>query len=254
MARFDLIGFRVVLAEGQDTIASLRFLTEALNGIVSAAVWGSLAHTESNDPWVHRTRELLHSYVRDPKASRRLFPGFDHSLGDNFVFQILDEQAFEPTDPMDSATRYALDSWFLRMLQKRDPALYREIFAFARLDRVEHHSPLAIELSLIIGAATLVPVLLTYTLMRTITDARRRVAEARIREAEAGIKEEELRHVQIQTRILETVAVAAEELAAHDIPKDAITAAAKVGTSSVADLASSPLIGSVTLGMSTKPS
>jgi hypothetical protein len=253
MARFDLISFRVVLAEGQDTIASLRFLTEALHGVVSAAVWGSLAHTDSNDPRVHRTRELLRSCIRDPKAPSRFFPRFDQSLGENFVFRILEEQSFEPTDPMDSATRYALDSWLLRMSQQRDPVLYRELFAFARLDRVEHHSPLAVELSLVIGAATLLPVLLTYTLMRTITDARRRVAEARIREAEAGIKEEELKHVQLQTRILETVAVAAEELDAHEIPKDATTAAAKVGTSSVADLASSPLIGSVTLGISTKP-
>jgi hypothetical protein len=45
-----------------------------------------------------------------------------------------------------------------------------------------------------------------------------------------------------------------EEMKAGDIPKEAIAAAASVSTSSIADLTSSPLIGSVTLGLSNKPS
>jgi hypothetical protein len=99
---------------------------------------------------------------------------------------IVEDENFDPRNPMDAAVRYALNSWIYRTLLQADPDLCEGMFSFARLERVEHHSPLAIELSLIVGSA-LIPVILTYALLRTVTDARRRQAEARLRDTKETI-------------------------------------------------------------------
>lgn len=253
MPTFDIATFRVSLAAEHESFPALQAISEAMNGLITAAVLGTLTQNNPDDGRVARARELLSRARQNPKARARFYPQFFDQLPHDPTTLMVEDENFDPRNPMDATIRYALNSWIYRTLLQADADLCDDMFSFAKLERVEHHSPLAIELSLIVGAA-LIPVILTYALLRTVTDARRRHAEVRLRDTEVMIKEEELTHRRIQTRILENVARATEEMDVDAIPKEAIIAAATVSTSPIADLSSSPLIGSVTLGLSTKPS
>lgn len=248
--KFEIATLQVVLRSTEVAAADLRFLVDALDDLVAASIWGALADRQSDDSRLHHAREILSHIRRTPKAGARFYPDFRNT---NDLPFLEDDDHFDPLDPLDSSVRGALNSWLSRSLYSADPQLYANLFSFAKIQRLEHHSPILVELAVLI-AAPFVPALLVYGLMRTVTGIRRALAEARIREAETSIREEELTHRRIQSRILEDVAAAVREMDAKEIPKSVVAAAAKVGTTSIAELGSSPLIGSVTLGVSTRPS
>lgn len=248
--KFEVATLQVSVSSTEVLAPDLGLLVGALNGLVAASIWGALADRQSDDHRLYRAREILHNTRRTPKGRARFYPDF--WTADDLPF-LEDYDEFDPVDPLDSSVRDGLNSWLSRSLYLQDPRLYNDLFSFAKVQRLEHHSPLLVELAVLI-AAPVVPALLAYGLMRTVAGIRRALAEARIREAEAAIREEELNHRRIQSRILDDVATAVHEMDAKEIPKSVVAAAAKVGTTSIADLGSSPLIGSVTLGVSTRPS
>jgi len=230
--------------------ADVRFVVDALDGIVSAGVWAAISYPDGQGDDLIVARRHLDEEIHRPKSRARFFPDWlQFSDPESIDAPAL---AFEPLDPMDAGVRDGLNSFLRRALWQRDKQLYSRVFGFASVKRIEHHSPLLIELAVALTGAIALPAVLAWGIMRAAAGMRKASAEARIREVEAEIREEELRQKKIQTRILEEVANAAHELGPQRIPRGAIEKASQISTTAVSDLGASPLIGSVTVGLSQK--
>lgn len=145
-----------------------------------------------------------------------------------------------------------MNSWFRRAIFQSSRELYKELCSFADVRRLEHHSPLIIELGIALGVLS-TPVIIAYGLLTATARARRMDAESDIREAEAKSKGQEAAQRELQTRILRAVTETVEKQAAEgklEVPKEAITKAVQVASPGIADLGNNPLIKEVTFGVS----
>jgi H+/gluconate symporter-like permease len=106
----------------------------------------------------------------------------------------------------------------------------------------------------VIGVAVALPAILLYGCMWAVYYARRAEAEIRIRETEADLKQEELRQSRLRSQVQEYMANAIKSAGFSSeplrIPEAALAEAARIITPTVSDLGKSPLIGSVTIGLS----
>jgi hypothetical protein len=256
----DEVKLEVVLRTQSHTIADTRTVVDALDGLVMAGVWGALAAPEPNSEDILSVKRILERNRRTSKAGSRFFPGFPGTLAlelerngsaDDRPHEFAPYDYFDPVDPMDAGVRDGLNSYLRRLILQEDAELYSRVFSFAQITKAEHHSPLLIELSLVLGILA-VPVVLTVGLAKAAVSARKAEAEADIRETEAQIRKEELSQKRLQTIILKHVESAARELKPDQVPKEAITAASHVSTTAISDLGSKPLIGTVSVGITTK--
>jgi H+/gluconate symporter-like permease len=132
--------------------------------------------------------------------------------------------------------------------------LYSRLFSFAQVRRLEHHSPLLLETVAVIGVAVALPAILLYGCMWAVYYARRADAEIRIRETEAELKQEELKQSRLRSQVQEDMAnairIAGFSPEPLRISEAALAETARVITPTVSELGKSPLIGSVTIGLS----
>ncbi|HYA43047.1 MAG TPA: hypothetical protein VEF34_17225 [Syntrophobacteraceae bacterium] len=255
----DEAKLNVVLRSGHHTIAEARMVIDALDGLVMAGVWGGIM-SENPDIGSFLSRNILNDDRKRLKAHSRFSSGNQRRQIDKVEDATIlflsssppeDLRDFDPYDPMHAAVRDGVNCYLRRLLFQRLPKLYESLFSFATLTNAEHHSPLLIELSIFLGILSL-PVVLTYGLAKAAVAIRKANAEADIRETEANIRKEELSQKKLQTMILQHLESAVSELKPEHIPKEAIAVAAQLSTTSIADLSSKPLIGSVSLGITTK--
>jgi len=260
----------VVLPFQSDSAPSLHLVIGALNGLVSAGVWAGLRSHGGKDPVFEKARSILEKELRRDKAAKRFYPEFGDSRSKDVRSKKVrskdvrskDERKwftppealkeFDPGDPFDAAVRDALNSYLRRTLCQADPALAVELFGFARVTRVEHNSPLLVELALFIAMGIAIPMLVVLGGMRAAFSLRKQDVELEIRSIQRDTLQEELRQKKLQTRIIAAAAEVAEELDIHEFPHEAIAEGAQISTTAVHDLGTSPLIGSLTLGLSTK--
>lgn len=264
MPRPDLISVTVELSGEVHSAADLGEVVQALDGLVTAAAWGQLASRgRSGGASVAAFRILLSARRRD-KAYERFFPQFgdrselreEELTEESQVYYPSPEdfEGFDPTDPLDAGLRYGLNSFLRKLLRSQNPALHSRLFDVASITRAEHNSPLLIELTLAVTAVTLMPAVIVVAASRAALAHRKGLAQAEILEKQRDLLKEDLKQKKLQTRILERIADAVDDLDARDMPPEAMAAAAKIVTTPVADLGSSPLIGSVALGLSSKAS
>lgn len=90
---------------------------------------------------------------------------------------------------MDAGIRDGMNSFLRRTLWRRNRDLYSRAFGIATIKRIEQHSPLLVELGVLITGATFLPGVLIWGVMRAVASVRRANAEAKIREAEGDIRE-----------------------------------------------------------------
>ena len=189
------------------------------------------------------------------KAGERFYPDFHRIfLNDNkhnrmSIFEMDPSNLYDPSDPLDSGIRYGLNHWLRNITYKSDPELYNDIFSFAQLSRAEHRSPLFVELAVIISIG-FIPAILTYGVMMAVANCKRKFAEVGIREKELEIKDEESKQKKIQTEILEELRKTIKEKGIDSVPDNVLAATAATSSAPVNDLGSSPLVGSITFGVS----
>jgi hypothetical protein len=246
-------------------MSDVQFITEALDGLVAAGVWGQVLQREPKDDAVKLAQSIIQEELTKPHARNRFFGGFSSWNAFEERFTAFDpspeQQLFvdNPVDPIDAGMRSGLNSFLRRAIFDRDHDLYTHLFGFVGIGRAERRSPLLLELSIVLSTVIAVPAAIVIgaafaaaSIRSLIAGARKAESEAAIRESEAAIRKEELAHKKLQSRILISIAAAAEQLGHKDIPKEAIVAAAKISATPVADLGSSPLIESLTIGVSGK--
>ncbi len=255
---FDTAHLSIRLRSTEHSIADVAFITEAIDNMVIASVWSAMLEAEPKDEAVARAKAIIVESIDRPKAAGRFYPRFFEgrlfrvplSRRESIDLDLLD---FDPYDPLDAGVQIGMSSWLRRTIYSRDFELYRQLFSFGRVRRLEHHSPLLIELAVVLGVGVTIPGVLVYGLMTAVHRARRSAAEAEIREIEADLKKEELKQQRQKTRMVEDIADGVHELSARrqlEIPKEVLVLTAQLGAPSVADLGSSPLIGELSIGLS----
>lgn len=265
---FDRATLRVLLASQSHSSADLAFLTETLENLVSSAIWAVLLEPDLEEPALYAVRRLLSSDLERGKAGRRFFPDFRSILENPRVFpfnQALEtdspddrfdysDQEFRIDNAVDKGVLSGVNSWLRRTIYSQDRDLYCKAINIARIDRLEHHSPLVLETSVLIAAGVAAPALIAYGLFRAVAGWRRQLAEASIREAEAKEKEEVVKQRRIQTEILQELRDAVREQNRRGelkIPDSVLANAAQIASPSVADLGSSSLINEIQVGLTT---
>lgn len=248
----DIAYLRIELGSTEHSVADVSMIVEDLEGLITAAIWGSMLEREMRDGPLRRARQVLENSMSESKARARFYPGFTiHGTDGISLLNNEINRGFNPYNPLDAGLQIGLDAWFRRSIFKESPELFNELFSFASVRKLEHHSPLIVETVIVIGVLS-TPVVLAYSLMKAASKARRDEAEARIREIEAEQKEEELKQMRLRTRMMKSITESIEELKAKDklkIPNEAITKAVQVASPAIADLGENPLIKEVTFGV-----
>ncbi|MFN2530681.1 MAG: hypothetical protein ABR555_05240 [Pyrinomonadaceae bacterium] len=238
---------RVELSSPQHSMSDVALVVEDLDSLVTGSLWGAVLRPERDSETLMRARAILEKSASGSKAGSRFHPDFRKWPYEEPY------DGFDPFDPLDAGLQFGMNSWFRRAIFQTNPGLYNELCSFAEVRRLEHHSPLIIELGIVVSLLS-TPVVLAWGLMTAAARARRMEAEADIREAEAESKREEAKQRRLQTRMMEAVTEAVEKQAAAgklEVPKEAITKAVQVASPGVADLGENSLIKEVTFGIST---
>jgi hypothetical protein len=243
--------FSVTLACAKHNSADISFVANAVDGLVCAGIWGAMASPPPGKEALRLAREILTEEVKRPKSAARFFPYWTGPLlfPEEARERLRSGELFSPSDPMDSALRDGLNSFLRRTLFERNREVYDELFGSARITRLEHRSPLVLEIGMALGIGFL-PVALTWGIMWAAASMKRGWEEARIRELERKIREQELEQRILETQIKKRIRDAVSELRVEDIPDAAIAAAAAVSSTAIADLGTSPLVGNITIGLS----
>jgi hypothetical protein len=254
----------VTVANGAEPASDLMVLSEGFDGLITGAVRAVILQELGDEGPFARARRILLNAAETSKANIRFFPDFPKIIRGGIARGDTDASPyrpyipysssdFDPFDPYDAGVETGINSWMRRIILSEDPALYRELFSFAHVARITKQSPLLIEVSVLLGAAVLLPAVIVVGLFRAVDGIRRGQAETDIRKTEKEIKDEELVQRRIQTEILGYIRDTVKEQARGktlNVGDGVLAAAATITSPSVADLAASPLIEKVTLGIS----
>jgi len=260
---FDEATLTVTLKSSQHTVADVAFLVNSIDNLTMASLWGSLKDVSPQDATLNWARHTLQeTMITSRKRERRFFPGLLEYIsgrsqfeGNRRRFGEDFELEFDPFDPLDVGVQSGLNAMLRRLLRENDSEQYGRLFSFAVIRRLDHHSPLVLELAAVLAGAVAMPALLLYGCMAAVYYGRRREAEVSIREAERGLKEEELKQSKIRTHIQEQMAASIADRFSNqprEIPDVVLAETARIASTTVADLGSSPLIGSISIGLSAK--
>jgi hypothetical protein len=264
---FDRVTLTLVLSGAQHSSSDIAFLTENVQAIVSAALWACLINPGASGDYLHRARMILSDALHaDLKSHGRFYPYFYRIFEDRRTFPFTQEsliedrsaeglsksEHFDITNPLDVSTLIGINAWARRQLYATDPDLCGQLFDFAAVDKLEHHSPVLLELGVAIGAVVTAPVLLTYGLMRALAKAKRGDLEVAIRQVELEEKREALRQRKLQTRLYEELVAAFQEQRKRDrdlkVPDAVLANAVQIASPAISELSSSPLVGKITFG------
>jgi len=264
MLRPDKLMLEIKMTSDSVSIMDTNWIVGLVDNLAMAGVWGALSSQDIADVELLEARNAIYDTFNHRKSMRRFHPEFYSMFGDwmdkNDSNQIgrrfrIDIKAFDPFDPLDIGIQLGMNVWLKTALQQYSPSLAESVFSFAQAERVEKKSPLVVTLAVGTAMGIGLPALLVYGCMIAAVRVRRQEAEARIREIEVDLKHEELRQQRLRTTILESLSDGIHELASEKkltIPDEVLTETARVASVSVANLGSTPLIGSVTLGLSAK--
>ncbi len=243
----------ITLASPHHTVEDVAFLVQSIDNLVMASVWGALAQESLEDETLAWAKSVASANLQQsPKSSIRFFPYLGSIRRDTIQWHPED---YDPFDPLDIGVQAGLNTWLRRVLLRADPKRYEQLFSFAEIHRVEHHSPLLLETVVLLSAGLIaLPVALFYGTMKAVYYIQRDEANLAIRQTEVKLKEEELAQSRIRTEVQRHVADGIKQTKfgkdGQAVPDTVLAETSRIATTSVADLGSSPLVGSVTLGLS----
>ncbi len=267
--QFDTAKLTVQLNSKEHNIGEIWTVMESLDNLSMSGFWATILSGEINDENILQAREILSSSMKNNrKNGRRFFPSFvdlfdiemNKQRDGKDQLDLYDFPSneffsdFDSNNSLDTSVMAGMNSWVRKEILLNDKDLFNELFGKAIISKLEHHSPLLIELALIISTP-LLPIIMTYGIMRAVTSHRKMEIENKIRDNERKIKEEEYQQKKIQTKILEEIYSVVKEESKNGefrINEKVIENAAKISVSTVSDLNTNPFINSVTFGVTTK--
>jgi hypothetical protein len=259
----EFLSLSIQMNSKYHSLAEVAFIIESLDNLTMASVLGSMVDPLSEDRLVVQAREILdYSIKKNPSSKARFYPNFFDTFSQASLRsrenQFLDSTyiygGFNPGIPMDVGMQVGINSWVRREIYLNDPKLYNALFSFTTVRKLEHYSPLIIEVSvLILGGLLIVPVLMGGCII-ALNKIAKKSAETDIRQSEAQLKKEEVKQQIIRTQIMETLRDTINEKSANGqlrIPDSVLAETARIAQSTVSDLKDNPLIGQLTIGFST---
>ena len=256
--QYDTATLSAQLNSKAHTMGEINHLTEVIGNLPMIAFWSAMAIPHQNNNTISQAQEILRKSAEHHRSDNRFYPGFINEfihIGEIDWLPFSNFFDYSPVSSLDSGVIVGINAWARQEIYRNNPELYNKLFHFAEVSKLEHRSPLVLELAVAIAIPSL-PILITYGLMRAVASHRKMEAEIRIREREADIKEEELRQKKIQTAIVEEIYTgikSQQSIDGHiDIPEKVIENAASFSVSSVGELGSSPLVDKLTFSISSK--
>lgn len=258
---FNTASLSIQLYSETHSMSEVGSLVEILQSLPMVSFWASIFNQESEDDEVIIARKILSEDVLKDGNDNRFFPHFKslvRHLDDPFALIELSDyfKGLDPFNVMDVAVMQGINIWARKLIYLKNRQLSYKLFDYAQVSRLEHYSPLLIELSIILGGAIALPILLTYGIMRAVASNRRAEAENQIRENEAKIKNEEFKQKQIQTIMLEEIHNAMDEQKQREgyikVPEKVMENVAGFAVSPIAELGKSPLIDKVSFSIISK--
>jgi hypothetical protein len=254
----DSVSLTLTMESKDHSVSDVACVVESIDNLVMASIWGALAAPDQQlDENLIRVKQLLRdTAIAEPFLRRRTYPFtvFLHYLDRPPSTPIDAEYEFDPFSPYGAGLQAGMNTTLRHLIRDHDRELYSRLFSFARVRRLEHHSPLLLETVAVIGVAAVLPAILLYGCFWAVYYARRTEAQMRIRETDAELKQEELNQARRRSQMLEDMANAIKRAGYSSeplrIPEAALAETARVITPTVSQLATSPLIGSVTIGLS----
>jgi hypothetical protein len=240
MADREIGTLTITMAAKEHSSADLASLSDMIEGLVMAGVWGEIAFGKSD--LARRAQEILKAFAGPKEWSPRSFLPYP------FRTPLGDEWAMSP-DTYNQRNAHAR-----RFIMRKSPSTYRELFSFVQIRRLEHHSPLLIELAILSGPLLVAP-LLVLAWSRVASDMRRHAASADIDEALARTKKAEAGQAESKDKIMDYMAQsAAKQLSENklEVPKEVLHEAAKAAFAPVVDLSGSDLLQDALAAVSKK--
>jgi hypothetical protein len=247
----DSASLAITLASTDHTLEDAAALIDSVNNLAMAAIWGTLSQSELQDDTLLWAKDTLREVVeKSPQSAGRFFPELYYLRKGPVAWR---PRSYNPFDPLDAGAQAGLNVFLRRVLLSTNRERYEQLFSFAKVRRLETHSPLVLEILAILGLGVTLPTILFYGCMRAVYHAERYEAETGIRQTERGLKEEELKQSKIRTEVQQHLAQTIKETqfssGPQPVPDAVLAETARIAATSVADLGSNPLIGSVTLGL-----
>jgi hypothetical protein len=241
----------ITLGPERLNVADLAAATEALNGIVSGGVWAAINSDSEESRELRRAWRILSDESAGRRAAARFHPGFYEELSVHWRKRWPDRErlGLSAYEPLDAGMQAGIFAWMRRSLYREDPKLCASLFDFAQIRRIEHHSPLLMEVAIFLGAVTL-PAFLVFGCLKAAALARKSNAEAEIREEEARIRREEGKQQEMKTRVQKLIEEEIYRQASEGklkVPKEAVVEFVRVVSPSVADLGDTSLIKDLTI-------
>lgn len=263
----------IVLKHQRHSSAEVVALMEAVDALPSAAIWAALMYADDADreSELVRARCALTDNLMKGTPLEPYLIGFDGSLkalvresrlragrllnetDASKTLEIINHiTSIDPEDPLDYSMQVGRNAWLRETIRRRDAELFSAIFSFAEVSRLEHRSPLVVELALIFTAAAALPLVLTYGLLRACERSQRAEQELRIRKAEADMKEQEARAWAYKADTMKEVRDGVQKMNLGErvaVPEQAIVASVNLSAPAIAELSKNPLIERVSLSL-----
>jgi hypothetical protein len=234
----ELAGSRHSLAEVAETLELLDLL---VGSVLIAGI--------SDKPWDHLSENIARAAQYDLRgnlAPRRFFPSFQFRRGG------LPEDESWSRAPLDVGVLVGMCSWLRRTLQEHDAKTSTELSSRIYIAKLEHHSPLLLELVALVGGIGIVTMGLVAACMKTLRDSREDEFRGQLRELELKDRAQSVRQQQIRTAIMERVSENYARMGTPPVSDTVISEMAKIAYVPIAQAVESSFIKEINFSLEAK--
>lgn len=254
---------RIELKSEYHSLSEITSLVQVLDNLLMASVLGAMNDSNLKDENLLKARYILHGAIKQNQKSDERFNPYFKNYFEPFLlperiylennYRVNEENnELDSSNPMDLGMQLGINAWARKEIYLHDRTLYNNLFTFAEVKKLEHNSPLLIEISVVLGAAIVVPAVLLYGMFRAVQILRKKDLENDIRQNEVNQKQVQLTQSERRTEIITIIRDVLKEKMSNNeviIPDSVLAEAAKIADVSIAELKGDPLINQLSVGI-----
>jgi hypothetical protein len=236
----------IELLDTPHTLSEVASIFTDLNRILAGAVLAAATWPDPADQRIESVRALLRPNPVDPVPLfyRELWTALGAASVENLL-------RLRPTVSLE-AELDGVAAFVQRSLALGRQNIAPELVDFVLVDRIERRSPLLLELSVLLAGIPTIVAGIAFACIKVMDTRQRDEAEREIRRLEAEGLRQDVKFKATQNRIAQEVQRVLEHEGLERVPAPVLVAAMTMAATPVAELSSKPIIGSITLGLSTK--